>query len=232
MKKTIATLAIAAMALSVTPAFAHEDGIKAEGGMKAHLEAAMSKGNGNHFGISKILNRIADKDKDNDADDSVQNNKFVIVGSVAASASGSLTLNVQHSINISVTNNQVSVVTNGDTKVTSNQKDTTVTLANLKVGDKVVVSGTVSGSTFTATSIRVMYKTVAFGTVTAKTDTSITLTNAKTGVTQTFTTNGDTQVKVDGEAVASTDVQVGDKGFVKFKTDASILIAKFINLFR
>ena len=72
----------------------------------------------------------------------------------------------------------------------------------------------------------------AFGEVTAKTDTSITVKNNVTGATTTFTTDADTQVKINGETQTLADVQVGDRGFVKFKTQVSGFLAKMINLFR
>jgi hypothetical protein len=233
MKKYIAALSIAALALTTTVAFAHDnnndhdadhEGVEVHEGLEAHgtVEASF-QGEGLHLGILKHFDQ----------------NRFVLIGTIASVGSNSVTVNVQNSVNANVTNGQGTVATNSSTKVTAKgDEDNNLTLASLKAGDRVVVSGSVSGSVLTAIRIRVFgnkkneQPNKAFGSVTAKTADSITVTNSLTGVSQTFMTNGDTKVNINGEVKTLADVQVGDRGWVKFKTEVSALIAKFIALFR
>ncbi len=235
MKKFVAMCSIAAVALTVSAssAFASENETHNQGDMKAHLEAALEKGQGHHYGITKTLDRIAGDEKDHgSAKDTAKHDKFVLAGTISAINGTSVVVTVKGSAHVpNLTNNQATIVTNTDTKINVEKHESGV-FADLKVGQQVVVHGTVSGTTLTATKIRIMMKTVAFGTVTAKTANSITITNSKTGVSQTFTTDSDTDVKINGDTAAVTDVQVGDKGFVKFKSSVSGFFAKVVNLFR
>ena len=227
MKKYIAVLSLAALALTVTPAFAHEGKDKDKDsehvGFGAKVQALFHHENkGLHLGQIK-----------NDS------SRFILVGTVASVGTNSLVVNFEKGANVgtSTAGSQVTVVTNSSTKLGDGDKDddNKLTLSSLKAGDRVVVSGSVAGSVLTATNVRLLKAKAsakAFGTVTAVTPTSVTITNAKTGVAQTVTTTADTKVMVDGEASTTADIQVGDRGFVKFKNDVSGMIAKFIALFR
>ena len=225
MKKYIAVLSLAALALTVTPAFAHEgkDKDSEHVGFGAKVQALFHHENkGLHLGQIK-----------NDS------SRFILVGTVASVGINSLVVNFEKGANVgtSTAGSQVTVVTNSSTKLGDGDKDddNKLTLSSLKAGDRVVVSGSVAGSVLTATNVRLLKAKAsakAFGTVTAVTPTSVTITNAKTGVAQTVTTTADTKVMVDGEASTTADIQVGDRGFVKFKNDVSGMIAKFIALFR
>ncbi len=124
------------------------------------------------------------------------------------------------------------VKVNADTKYTQ-EKNTAITLADITVGSTVNIKGNYDNSTFTASKVKVVFPHgKIMGTVTAKTDTSVTVKNTVTGETKTVTVDADSKVEINGETKAIADVQVGDKGVVKFKNKVGTLVAKVINLFR
>jgi hypothetical protein len=225
MKKVFAIFTIAAIALSViaTPAFAKEGKNKHDDREDRGLR------------LGKIMSEFKGELKlhDDKHNNDLASNQFILMGTVGSTTSGSIVVNVKGSVHVpTLTNNLATINVDSNTKFLAN-KNQTVTLAEIKVGQQVVIKGTVSGSTLTATMVHIMFpKGKAYGEVTAKTDTSITIKNSVTGTTQTFTTNSDTEVKVNSESKTITDVQVGDKGFVKFKATLSGMVAKVINLFR
>ncbi len=159
--------------------------------------------------------------------------QFSLTGTVGSTTSGSIVVNITSSRNVpAMTNNIVTVNVNGDTKYKADKHET-VTLADIKAGQKVMITGSVNGSTLTAKSVQVkLPQGKVYGEVTAKTATSVTVKNSVTGVTQTINTDADTKVNINGEVKTVADVQVGDKGFVKFKTKLSGMFAKVVNLFR
>jgi hypothetical protein len=219
MKKYIVAFSIAAIAATAAlPALAHD------GGENENRQGAK---------LGVRLDHFLDANPDN--------SKFVVLGTVSSKTSGSLVITVKTTANVpNLVNSLATVNVNSDTKFTSNNKVST--LADIVVGNKVIAIGTVSGSTLTATSVHINVdkkteeqarkKAKAFGEVTAKTDTSITIKNSLTNTTQTLTVDEDTKVKINGEVKTMADVQVGDSGWVKFKTSAGVMIAKIINLFR
>jgi hypothetical protein len=221
MKKTYAVLSVAAIALSLTatPALAKGHGHDDNNGK--HL--------GDVFGRFDSLIKKSDDDKGH----GLASDQFVLTGTVGSATTGSIVITVKGSVNVpTLTNNLATVNVDANTKYFAD-KNQTVTLTDVKAGQQIVVSGTVSGSTLTAKNVRIIFpKGKVYGEVTAKTDTSITIKNNVTGTTQTFTTDANTKVNIDGEAKTQTDVKVGDKGFVKFKTTLSGMVAKVINLFR
>jgi hypothetical protein len=211
MKKYIIALSIAALALtSAAPALAHSNG-----------DNKGKNGFGNFFKFGhKIDNRL-------DA------SKFILTGTIASKTATSVSVTVQTSAHVAnVTNNIATVNVASDTKITA-EKNETITLANLNVGDQVSVGGSISGAALNATNIHVTYPVKkAFGKVTAKTATTVTLQNSITGTTQTVTVNPDTKISINGETKAITDVAVGDSGWVKFKVKTGVMIAKMVHLFR
>ncbi|MBI4049369.1 MAG: hypothetical protein HY395_00935 [Candidatus Doudnabacteria bacterium] len=207
MKKLVSILSIAAVALTATVAFANEGMISASA----------------HFGFPAKMQLGLDK--------------FVAVGTVAAESSGSLILNVQAGAHLNnVSDGQITVASNADTQ----------TAGSVDVGDKVIVRGEIQDNgSLEADSVRVIgeangkaeaevraKKPVAFGEVTAVTDNSVTIKNNVTGETKTLTTNDDTKVMVNGEAKTTSDIQVGDRGLVKFKAMLDTFVATMIRLFR
>ncbi len=209
MKKIIAYLAIATLAVTATAgiASAHEN----EG--EDHVSLLASHAEGLHLGLSK----------------------FEVKGTVSSATATSVVLNAKSGKHLSdiAVNGQVTVVINSDTKIRGNE-DSSLVWSDLKAGDKVIVSGTISGSVLTATRIRDISQPVAkaSGKVTAVSANSVTITNGLTGASQTVMTNADTKVMINGESKTAADIQVGDSGWVKFKNEAGALIAKFFNLFR
>ncbi|MDP3741588.1 MAG: DUF5666 domain-containing protein [bacterium] len=224
MKKAIAMLSLAALALTATTTFADTES-KDHGNAALRVRADGMFDHGLHLGWLK-------HDKHLDDLKDVNSTHFVVTGTVASTTSGSITVNVKKQINATVDNSQATVNVTSDTKITR-EKDQSMALADLKAGDQLVITGNVSGTTMTASRIHLIaVRGKAYGQVTATTSNSITIKNAVTGVSSTFTTSADTKVSVNGESQTTADIQVGDKGFVKFKSEVSGLFAKFIALFR
>ena len=91
--------------------------------------------------------------------------------------------------------------------------------ADVKVGSRVTVGGTVSGETFTALTVHIALST-ASGEVTAKTANSITL-KRRDGKTTVIHLSSATQFKVKGKAAATiADIAVGDRAEVAGTTRA------------
>lgn len=219
MKKLISILSIAALALTTSVALAHNDNNDDDNGNKARVEGSVEANE--HFNFPANIRLGLEK--------------FVAVGSVAARGSSSLTLNVQAGAHLNnVSNGQVTVATNVETQ----------TSGSVDVGDKVIVRGEiVANGSLEADSVRVIgegngnaevkaKKQVVFGEVTAVTDSSVTLKNNVTGEVKTFATNEDTGVKVNGESKTTADIQVGDRGMIKFKAMLDTFVAAMIRLFR
>lgn len=199
--------------LATTTVFAHEDGdrveVKSQAQFKANLE------HGKKLGVFKHM------DMDLRDDD-----HFAIAGTVSAVGSTSLSVNVRDdSVKV--------VVVDADTKFSINGK-TEIRLADIKVGDKVMIKGEIEDNGgLEADRVVVMVRPQrAFGEVTAKTDNSITIKNNVTGDVKTLTVNPDTKVMVNGEAKTAADIQVGDRGMVKFKAMLDSFVATVIKLFR
>ena len=222
MKKILAMFAVAAISLSLaTPVFAKNG------------NSDKNEKNNRSFRVNEIFSKFKGEFKGKVENKNFDASQFLLSGTVGSTTSGSIVVNVKGSIHVpTLTNNLATVNVDANTKYTA-EKNQTVTLADVKAGQQIVVKGTVSGTTLTAQMVHIMLpKGKAYGEVTAKTATSITVKNSVTGTTQTFTTDPDTNVKINGETKTTADVQVGDKGFVKFKTKISGMFAKVVNLFR
>lgn len=218
MKKTLVFLTIAGLMLTSTVVFAHDDGGDGKTEVKSQAQFHANLEHGNKFGIFKHWDR---NDNDNNDED-----KFVIQGTVSAVGFSSLTVNVPE-------NGTVVVAVDADTKFMINGK-TQIRLADIKAGDKVVIKGEKEdNNTLEADHVIVVIRPQkAFGTVTAKTDTSLTIKNSVSGTEKTVTINPDTKVSVNGEVTTAADIQVGDKGVVKFKAALDAFVATMIRLFR
>lgn len=213
MKKILAVLSLAAVALAAAPALA-----SAHGGDEG-------KGLGKFFG--GVFQHFGHK---------VPANTFAISGTVVSTGTNSLVLNVQASANIpSLVNSQTTVAVEAGTKVTGPK--TTLTLADVKAGDRVEVNGSVSGTTLTAANIKDLgpvppSPVTTSGKITAVSATSVTIANGLTGASQVFTLDGNSKVTIDGQNKAVADIHVGDAGMIKAKTDSAVFTAKMITLFR
>lgn len=230
MKKIITSLILGALVLTATPALA-------KNGNKDHEK---NNGRASISAAAKFNLGLFSHDRDDDDEDDDKNrfvNRFSVVGTVSAKTDGSLTLTVQDSNkqrNVNIAAGQsLLLALNADTKYFATRNEATG-LANLTVGEKVVVAGKLENNVYTATHVWDLGTPAqkSYGKVTAKTDTSITIQNSATGTTQTFTVDGDTKIAVNGEAKTIADINVGDAGVVKSKPKGDSLWAKIIKLFR
>jgi hypothetical protein len=205
MKKTVASLSLAAVLLSANAAMAHEK-------------------------------TLVNMDKRSDLGVKVrtwEEGKFVAMGKIKSISGSSFVITVDHFTkqNTSASAKEMTIKTDADTKISMLGDATSV--ANLKVGYMVVVKGEKDGLNYMADWVQVKgeRKHVA-GEVTAKSSTSITIKNNVTGVSTTVPVNQETKISINGEDKTITDVQVGDKGFVKIKATLNAMVAKMIKLFR
>ena len=222
MKKYVSILTIAAFALMVaTPALAHDkDNNSNRGGELRGKARAEVRANTKSSLIDKLKIRFGE-------------DKFVIGGTVTAVSSASISVNVSAGAHVDSWINKVAIVAiDADTDFhIKNSKNAEA--SGIKVGDKVLIKGEIKdGTTFEANDIHVINRDKAMGTVTATTDTSVTIKNSVTGVEKTVAIDPETEIKINGETQAAADIQVGDKGWVKFKTKVDVTVAKIINLFR
>ncbi len=165
--------------------------------------------------------------------------QFVVMGTVESVGTNSFVVKANGLLHVpNVTNNMVTIKVDSNTKFSGTGNDASISTTS--VGKNVLATGKVTGTDLFATKVivngekadKIEVKKKAMGTITEKTDTSITVKNSVTGESKTITTNANTQVKVDGEVKTVADVQVGDRGWVKFKTVGTTLIAKIVHLFR
>jgi hypothetical protein len=223
MRKVVAGLTLAVLILGASPVLADNDDEGDRGGREGRGEKLEVRGS--LFGAVKGWRW------------NLPDDRFELTGTLAAKTSNSVTLNVLGSIHVaSIVNGQTTAIVNADTKIMGRKGKNNLTLADLVVGDKLFVSGTVSGSTLTATRIWAVDKkdkpAKVSGKVTAKTNTSVTVTNGLTATSQTVTTDENTKVLINGETKTTADINVGDSGWVKFKNVAGSMIARIVVLFR
>jgi hypothetical protein len=223
MKKIMTSLVLSAFVLTATPALADNGG-------KDH-----NKNNGRANATAAAKFRLGWFGRNDDNKDKQLANRFSVVGTVTASTATSLTLTVQDGAkNWNIPAGQsLLLALNADTKYSARGNEASG-LANIAVGEKVVVAGKLENNVYTATHVWDLGTPAqkSYGKVTAKTDTSITIQNSSTGTTQTFTVDGDTKIAVNGEAKTIADINVGDAGVVKSKPKGDSLWAKIIKLFR
>jgi len=197
-------MALVALVLAASPALAHES---EEGSIRAEFRS--------FFGL-----RLGE-------------NKFHLNGTVVGTTASSIVVDVKAGSHVrDWIGEQATINVNADTKIYGKEK-AELTLADVKVGDRIKIAGTIDGSILIA--LRIVDHGLpmkAFGEVTAKSDTSLTLQNNLTGVSQTVVLNEDTDVVINGEEKTTADIQVGDSGWVKFKNFAGSLIARIVVLFR
>lgn len=217
MRKYIALLTLGALMLTATTVFANE--VNGEAKVRAEIKTR---------GLCMLM--FPEKCLDWKLRGE---NKFVIEGTVNAVGTTSLTVDIRGGAHIKNVSDPAVVAVDADTKITRSGK-TTISLAGIKVGDRVVVKGEIGeNSALTADHVMVEApKPVVFGTVTTKTDTSITVKNSVTGTEKVLTVNPDTKVSINGEAKTAADVQIGDKGVVKFKAVLDTFVATMMRLFR
>lgn len=213
MKKTVAFLSLAALALSANIASAR--GLEIGSDLNARVDAKLSvphKFDGEH-------------NRDFVYPEKRNSNWFVVMGTVKSSANNVIVVDSDKSTT------DVTVKTDADTKFKMHGKE--IVFADIKAGQRVVVMGEKDSTTWTANWVHVKAeRKMVFGQVTAKTDTSVTFKNNTTGNTVTVPVTDETMVKINGETKTAADIQVGDSGFVKIKAVLDTMVTKFIHLFR
>jgi hypothetical protein len=211
MKKQLIAAVLAASTFAL-PVFAHGN----DEGKKGPNEHGM--GHGLKLGVFKnVLGNFADT-------------QFIVNGTVNSVGTGTFIVKATATAHVStITNGLVTIKTDSSTKFST----------PVATGQNVVVMGNISGTDLLATNVKVLgaevkkvEKQAAVGKVTAKTADSITITNTLTNTTKTITTDADTKVKIDGEVKTIADINVGDSGWIRFKTVGTSMIAKAIHLFR
>ncbi|OGE81233.1 MAG: hypothetical protein A3H72_01380 [Candidatus Doudnabacteria bacterium RIFCSPLOWO2_02_FULL_48_8] len=216
MKKFINVLSIAALALTATTVLANGNmGVSAQ--VRANVKA-----DGNFGQFMKGLRMGLHND-----------DRFGFMGTVTAVGTASLTVDVEGRHSANITTGPATVVVDADTKIRANGRSE-LSLADIRTGDRVAVRGEVwDNNALEADNVMIVVKPqAAYGSVTAKTDNSVTIRNSVTGTERTVTVNPDTKVVLNGEAVTAADVQVGDRGVVKFKAMLDTFVATMIRLFR
>src|SRR6185436_19730063 len=130
-KKIFAVLSLAAVVLSVSPGL-----------------ASANSGNDKMKGFGRFWNGIFKR-----FEHKLPDTSFIMSGTVVSTTSNSVVVNVQASANVpNLVNSQATVMTDANTKIIKD-KDTVITLANMVAGDRVEITGSVSGSVLTATKI-------------------------------------------------------------------------------
>jgi hypothetical protein len=165
-------------------------------------------------------------------------NGFAYAGTVKSVSGDSFVLTVKRSVKNEDNGKDITIKTNADTKIMIlDPGKKSAAMSDIKAGAIVWAAGKIDGSANLASWVHIKSeqsgeKKKIMGEVTAKTDTSITIKNNISGQTTTVPVNDGTKISVNGEAKTMADVQVGDKGVVKFKTVLNVMIARFIHLFR
>ncbi len=231
MKKTLAVFALASLLLVSASTALASDGEHRKGDDRGGLRAGLM----NNFNLELGKPHKIDPDE-NDREHAIKRltqNGFVIAGTVKSVSTNSLVMTITHSHKnkTMLVNTDVTIKTDANTKIMMLGK--TVASSDIKVGMTIWAAGRTENSVNTATWIHVKAEKMrAMGEVTAKTDTSITIKNNVSGQVTTVPVNEDTNVTINGEAKTMADVQVGDKGFVKFRKVLDNMVAKVVKLFR
>lgn len=227
MKKSLILATILGLAMVTNVAFAHNE----EGRENDNRKEKSGEGISIRANVSDDLNvKLKDQRKvEKKVGLLIDENNFVLMGEVNNVTWPILNVEVKRTRKDS--RETISVLTNFSTKFSSG--DQTIALSDIKTDVRVLIKGQKNGDVFTATTVMVMpTKMKAFGEVVSKTDTSVTIKNSTTGQIQTVQVQPETKVIINGETKTSTDIKIGDKGFIKFKATFNIFVAKIVNLFR
>jgi hypothetical protein len=228
MQKTLAAFVLAGLLLVSASTALATDGQNRTGDNLGGRTGLMAK-------LKLDLGNPENKDEDHRVDGmhGLAKNGFVIAGTVKSVSTNSMVLTVTHSHKNKdlKEGTDVTVKTDVNTKIMMLGK--AVALTEVKVGMTVWTAGRTDNSVNTAIWIHVKAEKMrAMGEVTAKTNTSITVKNNVSGQVTTVPVNDDTKVTINGEAKTMADVQVGDKGIVKFKKVLDSVVASVVKLFR
>ncbi|MFA7309781.1 MAG: DUF5666 domain-containing protein, partial [Candidatus Paceibacterota bacterium] len=211
--------------------------------------SSFNKGDGN-FGIGSFVKSLVQHDdgdrgskgKDDDRDDDrgkatstkEHADKSGIVGTVSAISGSTITVTSKDGVTYTV---------NASGATLAGSEGTSFTLADVKVGDKVNVRGTVSGTTVTATKIvdgRIRARNfldaigaVGAGIVSSINGSSFTLSpSVGSSSTTTVSTNASTTYRVNGSATTSNALVVGSRVLVQgTSTSDTSITASLVSIF-
>jgi hypothetical protein len=219
MKKIVAFLPLLALVLGANVALAHNASVQAN--LKADVLDSV--------GLKAQAHSEASTHNEQDHAD---NKMFVVMGTVKSVTGANIIIHAERGAHIKEQKGQdLTIKTNSESKISMNGQ--AVALTDIKVDSKILVKGQKVGNEFVADWIQIKNHNKGYvGEVTAVSATSITIKNNVTGNTIVIPVNGDTDVTINGETKAVTDIQVGDKGMVKVKAAVSGFFAKMIKLFR
>jgi hypothetical protein len=157
-------------------------------------------------GTSVVATNVTTAKSSSEIKKPIGDNLTGIIGSVTAIDGTKLTVKGK--------NNVTYTVSAGDAKVWKNRNNTSA-LANIKIGDSLIVQGTISGTAVTAKNIYIVRlpdfgdRVAISGTVTATSENTITLTGTN-GTVYTILA-ADAKIKVDNKDNASlSDIKVGE----------------------
>lgn len=227
------------MLLAAAPmlASAHND---SNNSGKASFSLRADTNMGLHLG--ELFHKGGDNDNDND-DQGKQhatstpaannNGVFVVAGTVSAVNGSSLTL---------MAKNGTTYTVNGTDATVTNNANASASFSSIRVGDQLVVRGTLSGSTITADKVadgglasRTFLSALglqAGGTVTSVNGSTLTIKPYGTKATTTITTDASTIYRLNGNTASSSALTVGSKVFVNGTTTSDTSIAaSIINIF-
>ena len=218
----MASSAVALSLLMATPALAHT-GVSLGASVDAKSNAGFSLG-------SALRVSHGDDDDKNDHDKSKNDNNgkhedksanVTVSGTVSAVSGSTITLAGSNGTTYTVDVSHATISDRNDASV----------IANVAVGDMLVVKGTLAGSVITAKKIRdTSFVHRAFlsaigaagaGVVTKVDGSTFTLKSRGVSGTTTVTTNASTTYKVNGVATTSSALGVGSRAIVFGSTDAS-----------
>lgn len=216
--KIVATGVIAVSLLAAGPAFADSG------------NSGRGHDNGLHLGV---FAKVFKDDRDNSREDrhtkhdekkhatsttATTTKQFTIEGSVTAISGTTLTVQGSRGAVYTVNASGASIF---------GHENVTIPLNSIKVGDKVSVTGTLSGSTIVAYKVKdksdmtgKVSQTFKAGIVTAINGAAVTIGNFGTTGTTTFVTNSSTKYKVNGNVASSSALTLGSHVLVLGSTTA------------
>lgn len=206
MNKLTKYITTGAMALSILPFMASAHGMDNE---NKGEKSEMKSYFGEHF----------DRDE--------QNEHKAFTGTITAKSATGFTLKDA--------NGTVYTVTTANAKLSTPFLGSIV-LADIKVNDKAVVKGSLTGTTIAAKSVKVMpantHPAMTKGTITAVNGNTITVQNTHLGVVSNVTvkTDANTQVTKDGQAATLADATVGTTVKIKGLWDETLNVLNAIRI--
>lgn len=200
--KAVATGVIALTLLAAAPAFA---------------DTGKGNDNGLHLGVFAQVLRQNREDRRDDRNEhktphatstaATTTKQFTIQGSVTAISGSTITVQGPHGAAYTVIATNAAIV---------GHNGTVLSVGSIKIGDKLTVTGSLSGSAVIATKVKdtsdltgKVFRSVEAGIVTAINGATVTLSNFGSSGNTTVTTNTATKYSVNGTSASSTALAVG-----------------------